>query len=82
MHASCVAVSMQDVDFYRTSKRKPVGVASVELLLRGYIWQAGGAYNAHNAFCGASSGYAKVSEYFSRVRAAAAVILPIFSVQV
>ena len=40
--------SMQDVIFTGTSKRKPVGVASVELRFDNTYGKLGGAYNAYN----------------------------------
>ena len=40
--------SMQDVIFTGTAKRKPVGVASVELRFDNTYGQLGGAYNAYN----------------------------------
>ena len=40
--------SMQDVIFTGTSKRKPVGVASVELRFDNTYGELGGAYNAYN----------------------------------
>lgn len=39
---------MQDVIFTGTSKRKPVGVASVELRFDNTYGKLGGAYNAYN----------------------------------
>lgn len=40
--------SMQDVIFTGTAKRKPVGVASVELRFENTYGKLGGAYNAYN----------------------------------
>ncbi|MDV2438779.1 chromosome segregation protein SMC [Acinetobacter gerneri] len=40
--------SMQDVIFTGTQKRKPVGVASVELRFENTLGKLGGAYNAYN----------------------------------
>lgn len=42
--------SMQDVIFTGTVKRKPVGVASVELRFDNTYGKLGGAYNAYNEF--------------------------------
>ncbi|MDF2416964.1 chromosome segregation protein SMC [Acinetobacter beijerinckii] len=42
--------SMQDVIFTGTAKRKPVGVASVELRFDNTYGKLGGAYNAYNEF--------------------------------